>query len=150
MIRRVIGPNQDDKIGGIYINVFDRDGEDDDKVRYCESCKANGLLRILKSRLYLDDKGKAVEPEPDFDSWRQCWTCGDIVKVSETKIEGSLDDIVEVEEVKRTRSDTIFTNKRKGRLQKIRDSRNKINDPDVVKAIKQGKKVTNYEEYQLD
>ena len=78
-IRRVIGPNQDDRIQGVYVNVFGDDEQDDDKIRYCESCKKNGFLRVLKSRLYLDDKGKAVEPDPDFESWRQCWTCGDVI-----------------------------------------------------------------------
>jgi hypothetical protein len=44
--------------------------------------------------------------------------------------------------------------KRKSRLQQFRDkqnqSRSKIKDPDALAAIKQGLKVTNYEEHQIE
>ena len=74
-IRRIIG-NQDDRIQGVYVNVFDKDDDEDEEIRYCASCIKNGYLRKLKSRLYLDEKGKALAPEPDaelaavLDLWR--------------------------------------------------------------------------------
>lgn len=148
----LVRKHQDDRIAGIYVNVFDSEDEDE-QTRYCESCKKNGFLRVLKSRLYLDDKGKAVEPEPDFESWRQCWTCGDIVKVGETRIESELSDVVEVEEanssIKEPEVIPLFDKKRKGRLQKVREERatGSIKDPDVKQALKKGKHVENYQEF---
>ena len=106
----------------------------------------------MKSRLYLDDKGKAYRTRTRFDSWRQCWTCGDIVKINEVKIESSISDVVEVDDSNiKEEIQPLFTKKRKTRLERLREERatGSIKDPDVKTALKKEKRVTRYEEYQV-
>lgn len=155
-IKRIMSRGEDDRVSAY---VIEQEEEEDDKIRYCESCKDNGFLVILRKRLYLkEENGKQVVTEPDSDAelWRQCWNCGEIVKVSETKIEGSLSDVIEVDEPNSSVKEAVqvlFPRKgRKGRLAKLRDinSRNKIKDHDVISAIKKGEHVNNFQEYQLD
>jgi hypothetical protein len=69
--------------------AIDQDGEDDEKVRYCTKCLQVNQLSILKERLYLDDKGKRMPDPPDAEDWLQCWKCGYIVALLETKPEGT-------------------------------------------------------------
>lgn len=64
------------------------DNEDDDtKVKYCENCLKLNRTSVLKQRVYLDDKGKALPAPPDAEDWLQCWTCGLIVSALEYKTE---------------------------------------------------------------
>lgn len=152
-IKRIMSRGEDDRVSAY---VIEQEEEEDDKIRYCKSCKDNGFLVILRKRLYLkEENGKQVVTEPDSDAelWRQCWNCGEIVKVSETKIEGSLSDVIEVDEPnsKEPSVQVLFPRKgRRGRLAKLREGKKEIKDHDAISAIKKGEHVNNYQEYQLD
>lgn len=156
-IKRIMSRSRgdDDRVSAYVIEQEEE--EVDDKIRYCESCKDNGYIVRLKKRLYfkIDKTGKHVLTEPDSDAelWRQCWRCGDIVKVSETKIEGSLSDVIEIDEPnsKEPSVQVLFPRKgRKGRLANLREGRNIITDPEAFQAIRHGQRVINYEEWQLE
>ena len=137
-----------------YIALIEDDEDNDNKIMLCENCASVGRQSILKPRLYFTlDNGKQVvrEPDSDYNDWRQCRICWSVVKVSETKVESELTDVVEVDDSNiKEEVQPIFTKKRKGRLQQVleQNTKNKIKDEDVLKAIKQGKKVTRYEEFQ--
>ena len=76
---------------GIAIDEY----EDEEQVRYCTQCYAVGVFSILKDRLFLDDKGKRQPDPPYAEDFLQCWKCGFIVAVRETKPEGVISGIVE-------------------------------------------------------
>ncbi len=148
---------EDDRVSAYAIEQEEE--EDDDKIRYCESCKDNGYLVRLKKRLYfkIDKTGKqeATEPDSDAENFRQCWRCGEIVKVKDAKIEGSLSDVIEINTDSSVKDSiqVLFPRKgKKGSLAKLRDanSRKMIKDEDAISAIKKGEHVNNYQEYQLD
>ena len=150
-IKRILSRGEDNDNVNAY--VIQEEEEQDDKVRYCESCKDNGYIVRLKKRLYLDDKGKSREPDSDADLWRQCYNCGNIYKITETKVQGNLGDIIEVDEPnsKEPHVQVLFSRKgRKGRLQIIRDTKSEIKDKEALQAIKRGEKIQNYDEYQIE
>jgi len=93
MISRLLDENR-----GIGI-VVDSNDIDKGKNPYCKSCYDFGILSRLKERLYRDDNGKSIPPEPDADNWLQCWYCGLIVAVREVKQSGTLSGISGVEPV---------------------------------------------------
>ena len=76
--------------------VFSGSGRaDKDKVSYCQDCLKVKILSPLRHRIYLDEEGKPMAPAPDADKWRQCWTCGLIVGVYESKPEVELETVTE-------------------------------------------------------
>ena len=143
-----------------YVIEHEEEEDNDSKIMYCESCQNNGYVVRLKKRLYYreDKSGKQVltEPDSDFNEWRQCYRCGEIYKIKETKVQGSLGDIVEVdseESVREPHVQVLIPRKKAkgtGRLQKLRDAKSEIKDKEALKAIKQGERVENYNEFQLD
>jgi len=68
-----------------------------ERVSYCQDCLKVNVLSPLKDRIYLDENGKidTKPPPPDSKSWRQCWTCGNVVGVYETKTEAELTSLTE-------------------------------------------------------
>jgi hypothetical protein len=70
-------------------------GVDKEKVSWCPSCAKVGVNSQLKPRIYLDGKGNIKPPAADSKSWRQCWTCGEIVPVYAAQQEADIVTIAE-------------------------------------------------------
>ena len=61
---------------------------------FCPRCEKIGIMSRLKQRLYLDDKGKLLVPQPpDADNFLQCWKCSIILPTSESKMQGKISGI---------------------------------------------------------
>ena len=125
---------------GIAIDEY----EDEEQVRYCTQCLAVGIPSILKERLYLDDKGKKVPDPPDAEDFLQCWKCGYIVAVRETKPEGTISGIVEPidnpfdigkTQLKPIEQKSGLTNKGK---------KQKHPDPEIQKELNKGSELIGY------
>lgn len=58
-------------------------GTDKKEISWCAKCAKAGVNSPLKNRIYLNEDGKTINraPPADSKSWKQCWTCGDIVGV---------------------------------------------------------------------
>ena len=75
--------------------ITDDESED---LAFCEVCQRNGELSKLKERIYLDANGKGIHtPPPDADSFRQCWTCGTVVKLRDVKLSGTITGITGID-----------------------------------------------------
>ena len=70
-------------------------GHDKEKVSYCQDCLNVKILSPLGNRIYVDENGNIIDPGPDANKWRQCWTCGLIIGVYEAKQEVELDTLTE-------------------------------------------------------
>ena len=66
------------------------DNDKSEQLAFCENCQSQGVISELKQRIYLDEKGKLLPSPQDSDSFRQCWTCGTVVKLRDVKLSGSI------------------------------------------------------------
>ena len=58
--------------------------EPEEKNPFCSTCAAIGKLSRLKVRIYLNDKGKLIQPQPpDADQFLMCYVCGLIIPTRE-------------------------------------------------------------------
>ena len=70
------------------------DTESEERNPFCSTCAAVGVLSRLKQRLYLDDKGKLLIPQPpDADNYLQCWKCGLVIPTREAMMQGKISGI---------------------------------------------------------
>ena len=141
MIRRL---HHDNHSVGIVI-----DSEDDkEDISFCSTCAANGEMSRLKERLYLDSAGKRLPtPQPDADSWRQCWTCGLIIATREVKKSGTITGIQGIEISQNPFDENkgmILGNDSKNRYQRLKQRKYKHPDKEVQKHIDDGYELTSY------
>jgi len=129
---------------------------DKEKVSYCEDCWKVKTLSPLKHRIYLDENGKITNAGPDANKWRQCWTCGLIVGVYESKLEAEIDTITEPrsnpfkfkssEEVMTGESRKFDRSGKTQRKRKLKQDLEQYKEEDVKEALRKGKTLLNYHE----
>jgi len=128
-------------------------GKDKEKVSYCNDCLQVNVLSPLKHRIYLDENGKITNPGPDADKWKQCWQCGVIVGVYETKQEPELASLVKPGGKRRGLIIAGVGESRKfdrtGKTQhkrKFKQDLEQYKEEDVKEALRKGKKLISYNE----
>jgi len=130
--------------------------KDKEKVSYCPDCEKVKVLSPLRNRIYLDEDGKITNPAPDANKFRQCWTCGLIVGVYETKPEVELDTLTEPRANPfKFNSGEVFTGEsrkvdRLGKTQrkrKLKQDVGQYKEEDIKQALKKGSKLVSYAEY---
>ena len=131
-------------------------GHDKEKVSYCEDCLKVKVLSPLRNRIYLDDNGKITNPAADANKWKQCWTCGLIVGVYETKQEVELDTLTEPRdnpfkfksgEIQTGESRKVDRSGRTQRNKKFKQDLEQYKEEDVRAALRKGSKLVSYAEY---
>ena len=134
--------------------IFSR-GQEKDKVSYCQDCLKVKILSPLRNRVYLDDDGKIANPAPDADKWRQCWTCGAIVGVYETKLEVELDTLTEprdnpfkfgTSQVMSGESRKVDKTGNTQRKKKFTQDLEQYKEEDIKQALRKGSKLVSYTE----
>lgn len=116
--------------------------------------KVNVLSR-LKHRIYLDDKGQIRPPDTDFDNWRQCWHCGEIVPIYEVAKESAITPVVQATDNPFNKGKVairgIESRKfgRTGKTYHIRKRKQKtdlsnIKEEDLKQALRKGAKLISY------
>ena len=126
-------------------------GHDKEKISYCEECLKVKILSPLKHRIYLDEDGKIMNPGPDANKWKQCWTCGVIVGVYEAKPEVELDTLTEPRsnpfkfkggEVQTGESRKVDRSGRTQRKKKFKqDLEQQYKEEDIIAALRKGSKL---------
>jgi len=146
MISRLL----EDEHRGIGI-IVDSNDIDEGKNPYCKSWYEFGILSILRERLYRDDNGKSIPPEPDNDNWLQCWYCGLIVAVREIKQSGTISGISGVEPVENpydfNKKTIVGLDSKKERMRKLamkKSKERKYADKDIQRYLNDGWELTNY------
>jgi hypothetical protein len=127
--------------------VIDEENEED--ISYCSTCMAVGELVRLKERIYLDDKGKRLPDPPDSDNFKQCWTCGNIVTVSDIKKQGKIAGIQGIEILDNPYNEKkgviLGTDSRLGdRVRKLKRRQSKHQDKEVQAYLDKGYELTSY------
>ena len=121
--------------------------EPEEKNPFCSTCAAIGKLSRLKVRIYLDDKGKLIQPQPpDADQFLMCYHCGLIIPIRDAKLQGKISPIIGVQPVA-SPSDikkTITGNDTKHRYRNLKKRRDKHEDPDVQRELDKGNIVNDY------
>ena len=142
MIRRL---HHDNRSVGI---VIDSEDDEEEQLQFCSTCAANGEMSRLKERLYLDSVGKRLpSPPPDAEDWLQCWTCGNVVALRDTKKLGKISGIQGIEPTDNKfdyGKGMILGNDSKHRYQKLKQRKNKHFDPEVQKFLEDGYELTSY------
>ncbi len=127
------------------------DDDDEEELAFCENCQKNGggELSKLKERIYLDANGKRLPPPPDSDSWRQCWTCGTVVKLRDVKLAGTISGITGTDILQNPfdyGKGIVLGVDDKDRYKKLKRQRTKHPDAEVQRLIDQGYEVVNYQQ----
>jgi hypothetical protein len=138
------------------IRRYDRDyhsigivtDDDEEELAFCHNCYKNSheLVR-LKERLYLDNNGKLLPPAANADSFRQCWTCGTVVRLRDVKISGTITGIQGIETVENpydVGKGVILGNDSKNRYQKLKQRKNKHPDAEVQRMLEDGYELKSY------
>jgi hypothetical protein len=129
---------------------------DKEKISYCQDCEKVKILSPLRNRIYLDENGKIANPAADADKWKQCWTCGVIVGVYETKPEVELDTLTKPRDnpFKFKGNKQVLTGEgrkvdRSGKTQrkrKLKQDSEQYKEEDVKQALRKGARLISYEE----
>ncbi|MDP9197086.1 MAG: hypothetical protein M3O24_00785 [Thermoproteota archaeon] len=123
--------------------------EDKEKIRFCQRCE--DLFRVqavLGPRIMpLDDPGKPIPKPHDYDLWLECRNCGTVYAKHETKVEPTIEPVVDAKTSPFSKS-TIrgITNKKKrqrGTNPRI-NTRDEITDDDVKRELKAGRILVSY------
>ncbi|HEX7178103.1 MAG TPA: hypothetical protein VF220_00135 [Nitrososphaeraceae archaeon] len=117
---------------------------------WCSTCMAIGKLSRLKQRIYLDDKGKLIQPQPpDADLYLQCWNCGLTIPTRDAKMLGKISGINGISPVENPNDikkgkilgdDVRLSN----RIKKLKRRQNKHPDPYVQRELDKGNLVLDY------
>lgn len=130
-----------------HVGMVIDNSEDEEDLQFCSTCMAVGEMNKLKERIWLDSKGKRLPDPPDAADWRQCWTCGNIVALRDTKKQGRIAGIQGIEPVDNKfdyGKSTILGNDSKNRYQRLKQRKNKHPDQEVQKLIDQGWELQSY------
>jgi hypothetical protein len=139
------------------IRRYDRDyhsvavitDDDEEELAFCEVCQKNGELSKLKERLYLDTNGKLLPPPPNADLFRQCWTCGTVVKLRDVKLSGTITGINGVDILENPldqgKGIVLGLDNTKQRYQKLRKQKNKHPDKEIQRMLEDGYELKNYQ-----
>ena len=123
--------------------------EPEEKNPFCSTCAAVGKLSRLKVRIYLNDKGKLIQPQPpDADQFLMCYHCGLIIPTREAQFQGKISPIIGVQPVQSpndikktiTGNDTRLSS----RIKNLKRRRNRHEDPEVQKELDKGNLVNDY------
>ena len=98
----------------------------------------------------MDANGKRIHTPPDADSFRQCWTCGTVVKLRDVKLSGTITGITGIDIVQNPfhyDKGVILGLDNKDRYKKLKRQRTKHPDAEVEKIIHDGSwEVTSYQQ----
>ena len=124
--------------------------EPEERNPFCSTCAAVGEISRLKVRIYLDDKGKLIQPQPpDADQFLMCYICGLIIPTRHAQFVGKISPIIGVQPVQSpndikktiTGNDTRLSS----RIKNLKRRQNKHPDSDVQRELDKGNIVTNYQ-----
>ena len=73
--------------------IVDSDYPEYESNPFCPNCQEVCKLSRLKERIYLDDKGKLLPPQPDAENFLMCYKCGLIIPAHEVQKEGKITGI---------------------------------------------------------
>jgi hypothetical protein len=145
MISRLTDNNK-----GIAI-IVDSDSEFDSNP-FCPNCQDIGKLSRLKERIYLDDKGKLLPPQPDAENFLMCYLCGLIIPTHEVQKEGKITGISGVEvidnpfdfgkKVIKGLDNRKLQSRLKNKKRKTKEKQHP--DKDIQKYLNDGWEVTSY------
>ena len=116
---------------------------------FCSTCAAVGEISRLKVRIYLDDKGKLILPQPpDAENFLMCYHCGLIIPVRDAMMQGKISPIIGVQPVQSpndikktiTGNDTRLSS----RIKNLKRRQSKHEDPEVQKELDKGNLVLDY------
>jgi hypothetical protein len=119
--------------------------EEEEPKAYCPNCRSIGVLNRLKPMK--SNKGEAIPP--DYEDFKQCHECGEIVPLNEIKKEGDLGSIIEPTDNPFDRGEVITglnDRDRKGRIKKLKrkQSRKQVDDKEVQKELDKGSELISY------
>ena len=129
--------------------VYDTAEEPEERNPMCSTCAAVGKLSRLKVRIYLNEKGKLIQPQPpDANQFLMCYVCGLIIPTRDAMMQGKISPIIGVSptaspnDLKKTitGNDTRLKN----RYQRLKKQRNRHEDPEVQKELDKGNLVNDY------
>ena len=121
--------------------------EPEERNPFCSTCAAVGKLSRLKVRIYLNDKGKLIQPQPpDADNFLMCYVCGLIIPTRDAMMQGKISPIIGVQPVQSPKDikKTILGNDTKHRYQRLKKQKNRHEDPEVQELDANLVKVTKY------
>lgn len=97
---------------------------DNRELTYCPRCRKQGWDSILGERIYLP--GESIPH--DYDLWKQCHDCGQLVPIYEVKKEAKLQDFVETSENPFDQGKTIVGLGNRGKKNKYQKMREKLQE----------------------
>ena len=130
--------------------VIDYSDEEEGGLIFCEQCHKQGVLSKLKQRVYLDMSGKLlVNPPPDAEDWLQCWKCGLVVALRDTKKSGKISGIQGIDILENPHdygksmilgNDARLTN----RIKNLKRRQTKHPDAEVQRMLEDGYELKSY------
>ena len=125
------------------------DSEPESKNPWCSTCAAVGKLSRLRERIYLDDKGKLLVPQPpDTDQFLMCFRCGNTIAVREAQLIGKISAIPGVSPVENPNDNKAkilgVDSKLSSRIKALKRRQSRHEDPEVQKELDRGNLVTDY------
>ena len=132
--------------GSHFANIV-HSSESEERISYCSTCAAIGKLSRLKVRIYLNEKGKLIQPQPqEADSFLMCYVCGLIIPTRDAMMQGKISPIIGVQPVASPADNkkTILGNDTKHRYQRLKKQKNRHEDPEVQRELDRGNLVNDY------
>jgi len=123
--------------------------EEKERIRFCSRCQEMfGIWARLGPRIMpLDDATGKPKPKPsDYELWLECRNCGSLYQKHETKVEPELEPIKEPSDGRQAKVEGIGKKeKKKGRGNNPRiKTRDDIQDPDLIRELKDGAQHISY------
>ena len=121
---------------------------------FCPSCESQGIKALLGPRIYFDEKGKRRQPDSDWQNWKQCTLCGQVIETYKIKREAHIVSEIELPESPFDSIGRITPiGDYKGKYKRGENPRNEkkdlldyVHDSDVKKELRKGATLISYSE----